>query len=68
MRQGFLHLKNGREIAVQSFSQQYHQRYIIIVTFFLNVQYLINPAVISLLNVWCILRSEVRYETRAAIG
>ena len=50
MRQGFLHLKNGREIAVQSFLQQYHQRYIIIVTF-LNVQYPIDPAVISLLNV-----------------
>ena len=47
MRQGFLHLKNGREIAVQSFLQQYHQRYIIIVTF-LNVQYPIDPAVISL--------------------
>ena len=44
MRQGYLHLKNGREIAVQSFLQQYHQRYIIIVTF-LNVQYPIDPAV-----------------------
>ena len=71
MRQGFLHLKNGREIAVQSL-QQYHQRYNIIVTF-LNVQYPIEPAVISLLNVnrqylLCVLRPEVRYETRAAIG
>ena len=35
---------------MQSFLQQYHQRYIIIVTF-LNVQYPIDPAVISLLNV-----------------
>ena len=55
------------------FLQQYHQRYIIIVTFFFNVQYPIDPAVISLLNVnrqylLCVLRGEVRYQTRAAIG
>ena len=65
-------MRQGREIAVQSFLQQYPQRYIIIVTF-LNVQYPIDPAVISLLNVnrqylLCVLRPEVRYETRAAIG
>ena len=40
--------------------------------FFFNVQYSIDPAVISLLNVnrnylLRVLRPEVRYETRAAI-
>ena len=40
---------NGREIALQSFFLlQYHQRYVIIVTF-LNVQNPIDPAIISLL-------------------
>ena len=34
----------------------------------LNVQYQIDPAANSLLNVMCVLRPEVRYETRAAIG
>ena len=55
------------------FLQKRHQRYIIIVTFFFNVQYPIDPAVISLMTVnrqylLCVLRPEVRYETRAAIG
>ena len=55
---------------MQSFLQQYHQRYIIIhyCDYFLNFQYQIDPAVNSLLNVMCVLRPEVRYETRAAIG
>ena len=55
---------------MQSFLQQYHQRYIIIqyCDFFLNFQYQIDPAVNSLLNVMCVSRPEVRYETRGAIG
>ena len=36
--------------------------------FFLNVQYQIDPAANFLLNVMCVLRPEVRYETRVAIG
>ena len=70
MRQGFLRLKTVGKSLCSLFLQQYHQRYIIIiiVTFFLNVQYQIDPAANSLLNVMCVLRPEVRYETRAAIG
>ena len=73
MRQGFLHLKNGREIAVQSFFCNTTIKDILLLWLFLNVQYPIDPAVISLLNVnrqylLCVLRPEVRYETRTAIG
>ena len=72
MRQGFLHLKTVGKSLCSLFLQKYHQRFIIFATFF-NVQYPIDPAVISLLNVnrqylLCVLRSEVRYETRAVIG
>ena len=60
---------NGREIAVQSFFCNNNIKDILLLWLFLNVQYPIDPAVISLLNVnrqylLCVLR----YETRAAIG
>ena len=54
--------KTEEESLCSLFLQQYHQRCIIIVTF-LNVQYQIDLAA----NYVCI-ASEVRYETRAAIG
>ena len=70
MRQGFLHLKTVGKSLCSLFCNNTIKDILlfIIVTIFLNFQYQIDPAVNSLLNVMCVLRPEVRYEMRAAIG